>query len=89
MSSQSKAYSMVSSAKTIDAISPKFKMVRELSQDYKATKFQLPSLIPSMLFTTMLPNFWEFPFLKNSYLRIPSRYQKITPFRHEDMCREP
>ena len=43
MSSQRKAYSMVSSAKTIDAIGPKFCMVVGLGKDYIPTNFQLSS----------------------------------------------
>ena len=89
MSSQILAYSMVSSTKTIDAIGPKIGMVWELGKDYIPTNFQLSSSIPSMSFTTMVPIFWEFPFFKNSYLRIPWRYQKETPFRTGNMCREP
>ena len=68
MSSQRKAYSMASGAKTIDAIGPKFGMVGQLGKDYMPTKFQLSSSIPSMSLTTMVPIFWEFPFLKKSYL---------------------
>ena len=89
MSSQRKAYSMASGAKTIDAIGPKFGMVGKLGKDYMPTKFQLSSATASMSFTTMVPIFWEFSFLKNSYLRIPWRYQKNTPFGHGAMSREP
>ena len=89
MSSQSKAYLMVSSSKSINAIGLKFGMVRILGKDCIHTKFQLSILITSMSFTTMAPIFWEFLFFKNSYLRIPWRYQKETPFGHEAMCTEP
>ena len=89
MSSQRLAYSIAFSDKTIDAIGPKFGMVGQLGKDYMPTKFQLSSSIPSMSLTTMVPIFWEFPFLKKSYLWIPWRYQKNTPFRHGAMCREP
>ena len=64
-------------------------MVSVLGMDYIHTKFQLSRSIPSMVFTTLVPIFWEFPFLKNSYLRIPYRYQKIPPFRPGVICREP
>ena len=64
-------------------------MVLVLGMDYIHTKFQPSRLILSMVFTTCVPIFSEFPFLKNSYLRIPLRYQKIPPFRPGDMCREP
>ena len=89
MSSQSKVYSMASGTKAIDAIGLKFDMVGEPGKDYNPTPFQLSSLISSVVFTTMVPIFWEFPFLKNSYLRIPLRYQKIPPFRPGVICREP
>ena len=89
MSSQRKVYSMASRAKTIDAIDPKFGMVGKLGKDYMPTKFQLSSSIPSMVFTTMVPIFGDVSLLKNSYLRIPWRYQKETPFGHEAMCTEP
>ena len=52
MSSQSEAYSMASSTKTINAIGLKFGMVGEPGKDYISTKFQLSSLTPSMVFTT-------------------------------------
>ena len=80
MSSQRKPYSMASRAKTVDAISPKFGMVGKLGKDYMPTKFQPSSSIPCLSFTTMVPIFGEFPFFKHSYLRIPWRYQKETPF---------
>ena len=89
MSSQRKACSMVSRAKTIDAIGPKFGMVGQLGKDYMPTKFQPSSSIPSMVFTTLVPIFGDVSLLKNSYLRIHWRYQKETPFRTGAMCREP
>ena len=89
MSSQSEAYSTASSGKTINVIGLKFDIVIEAGVDNIPTKFQLSSLIASMVFIIMVPIFWEFPFLKNSYLRIPLRYQKIPPFRPGVICREP
>ena len=79
---------MASSTKTIDEKGTKFGMVSVLGMDYIHTKFQLSRSIPSMVFTTWVPIFWEFPFFKNSYLRIPWRYQKILPFRTGDLFRE-
>ena len=89
MSSQSKAYSTASSSKTINVIGLKFGMVGEPGMDHITKKFQFSSSIASMSFTTMILLFWEFTFLKNSYLRIPWRYQKNTPFGHGAMSREP
>ena len=80
---------MASSTKTIDEKGTKFIVVSVLGMDYIHTIFQPSGSIPSMVFTTWVPIFWEFPFFKNSYLRIPWRYQKILPFRTGDMCREP
>ena len=89
MSSQSKAYSTASSDKTINVIGLKFGMVGEPGMDYITSKFQLSSSNASMVSTTMVPIFREFPFLKNSYLSITWRYQKILPFRPRAICREP
>ena len=89
MSSQRKACSMVSRAKTIKAIGLKFGRLRELGKDHIPTKFQLSSSIPSMVFTTMVPIFGDVSLFKKLYLRIHWRYQNETPFRTGAMCREP
>ena len=71
MSSWKLASLMASSTKTIDENKTKFGMVSVLGMDYIHTKFQPSRSIPSMVFTTLVPIFWEFPFFKNSYLGIP------------------
>ena len=64
MSSQSKAYSTASSGKTINVIGLKFDMVIEPGMDNIPTKFQLSSLIASMVFIIMVPIFGNSLFWK-------------------------